>query len=110
MEKGTWKKYDALFLKSEKGPEEWRRIVRMIRAHPIPKHSNCEKSILRAKKNPKLLRQEIIGMIESLFEIETLLKENEDLFLQSFIQIKGIKGDIGEMRTQLKLDAKVVKH
>nr|KUM49348.1 hypothetical protein ABT39_MTgene3897 [Picea glauca] len=34
---------------------------------------------------------------QTLSEIETLLKEYEDLFPQIFTKLKGIKGDLGEM-------------
>lgn len=46
----------------------------------------------------------------TLIDIKTLLKEYEDLFPQSSIAFKGIKGDLGEMNIQLKLDAKIIKH
>jgi hypothetical protein len=37
--------------------------------------------------------------------IEALLKEYEDLFLRSFTEIKGIKGNLGEVKIELKSDA-----
>jgi len=38
-----------------------------------------------------------------------LLKEYVDLFPQNFTEIKGIKGELGEMRIELKPDAKPIK-
>jgi hypothetical protein len=39
-----------------------------------------------------------------------MLREYEDLFLINFLEMKGIKGDLGEMRIELKPDVKLVKH
>ena len=43
-------------------------------------------------------------------EIYSLLQEYEDLFPSSVAYLKGIKGDMGEMRIILNLDARPVKH
>ena len=43
-------------------------------------------------------------------EIFSLLQEYEDLFPSSVADLKGIKGDLREMRIILKPDAKPVKH
>lgn len=43
-------------------------------------------------------------------EIVILLKEYEDLFPSSIVNLRGIKGDIGEMQIILKPDARPVKH
>lgn len=43
-------------------------------------------------------------------EIFGLLREYEDLFPSLVAKLKGIKGDIGEMKNMLKLDAKLVNH
>jgi hypothetical protein len=43
-------------------------------------------------------------------EIQALLREYEDLFPTIFSKLKGIRGDLGEMRIELKPDLKPVKH
>ena len=43
-------------------------------------------------------------------EITSLLKENEDLFPQSFTKLEGIQGDLGKMGIMFKPNAKPVKH
>jgi hypothetical protein len=47
---------------------------------------------------------------KTMTEIQALLQEYEDLFPKSFLELKGIKGELGEMRIELKPDAKPVKH
>ena len=41
--------------------------------------------------------------------ITDLLHEFQDLFPTKFSEIKGIVGDLGDMKTPLKPDAKLVK-
>jgi hypothetical protein len=43
-------------------------------------------------------------------EIQTLLWEYEDLFPIRFLELKGIKGDLGEMRIDLNPESRPVKH
>jgi hypothetical protein len=43
-------------------------------------------------------------------EIHALLWEYEDLFPKSFLELKGIEGDLGEMKIDLKPEAKPIKH
>ena len=43
-------------------------------------------------------------------EFATLLKEYKNIFLQSFTKTKGINKDSGEMKIDLHLQAKLVKH
>jgi hypothetical protein len=43
-------------------------------------------------------------------KIQALLQEYEDLFPTRFLELKGIKGDLGEMKIELKPDSKPVKH
>jgi len=43
-------------------------------------------------------------------KIKALLKEYKDVFPQIFIEVKGIKGQLGEMKIELWLYAKLVKH
>jgi hypothetical protein len=47
---------------------------------------------------------------QTMTEIQAMLQEYEDLFPKSFSELKGIKGDLGEMNIELKPKAKTVKH
>jgi hypothetical protein len=42
-------------------------------------------------------------------KIVDLLHEYQDLFPTAFLEMKGIGGDLGEMKIHLKSDAKLVK-
>ena len=46
---------------------------------------------------------------ETMVKITDLLHQFEDLFLIKFAEMKGILGDLGEMRIPLKLNVKLVK-
>ena len=52
---------------------------------------------------------ETIGMMLLLVKITNLLYEYQDLFPTKFIDMKGIKGPMGEMNINLKADARPVK-
>jgi hypothetical protein len=41
---------------------------------------------------------------QTMTKIQALLREYEDLFPTNFSELKGIKGDLGEMRIELKLN------
>jgi hypothetical protein len=43
-------------------------------------------------------------------EIQAMLQEYEDLFPNISSELKGIKGDLGEVKIEMKLDTKPVKH
>jgi DNA integrity scanning protein DisA with diadenylate cyclase activity len=43
-------------------------------------------------------------------EIQSLLQEYEDLFQNTFLELKGIKGVMGEMKIELKPGSKPVRH
>ena len=45
---------------------------------------------------------------ETMAKIMDLLHEFQDLFLTQFLEMKGILGDLGEMKIMLKPDAKPV--
>jgi hypothetical protein len=38
------------------------------------------------------------------------LREYEDFFLKKFLELKGIKGSMGEMKIELKPSSRLVKH
>jgi hypothetical protein len=42
-------------------------------------------------------------------KIKELVHEYQDLFPTKFIDMKGIKGPVGEMKIPLKVDARLVK-
>lgn len=46
---------------------------------------------------------------ETINQVVDLLKEYQDIFTTSFSKMKGIVDELGEMRIQLKPDAKPVK-
>ena len=50
------------------------------------------------------------GDEQKVFEIAFLLKECNDLFPYKFIEIKGIQGDLGEIKISLNLDVKPIKN
>jgi hypothetical protein len=39
-----------------------------------------------------------------------VLREYEDLFPKTFLELKGIKGAMGEMKIELKLGSNPVRH
>jgi hypothetical protein len=43
-------------------------------------------------------------------EVHSMLWEYEDLFPKMFSEMKGIKGAMGEMKINLKLGSRLVKH
>ena len=43
-------------------------------------------------------------------EIQSLLREYEDLFQKTFLELKGIKGVIGELKIELKIGSNPVRH
>jgi DNA integrity scanning protein DisA with diadenylate cyclase activity len=43
-------------------------------------------------------------------EIQSLLQEYEDLFPKTLLELKGIKGVMGEMKIKLKPGSKAVRH
>ena len=45
-----------------------------------------------------------------MMENESLLQEYEDLFTIKFYDLKGIKGHLGEVKIEWKLDAYPMKH
>ena len=67
------------------------------------------KENIGTEENPKL---DIIGYYwdeETISQIVDLLKEYQDLFPNSFSEMKGIERELGEMKIPLKSDVKPVK-
>jgi hypothetical protein len=47
---------------------------------------------------------------KTMNEVHTLLREYDDLFPKTFLELKGIKGAMGEMKIELKPNSRPVKH
>eukprot|EP00253_Pinus_taeda_P029882 PITA_29882 len=62
------------------------------------------------KEKPKLTSIGDYYDDQTTREIFDMLKEYEDLFPCSFSELKGIKGDLGEMKIALRPNVKLVKH
>jgi hypothetical protein len=62
------------------------------------------------KKTPKLVNVGDCWDTTTIDKIIELLREYQDLFPTKFIDMKGIKGPMGEMRIPLKPDARPFKH
>jgi hypothetical protein len=65
---------------------------------------------IESEEHPKMASIGDYWDEQTMTEIQALLWEYEDLFPKIFSEIKGIKGDLGEMKIELKHDAKPVKH
>jgi hypothetical protein len=65
---------------------------------------------IRTDDKPKLASIGDYWDEQTTKEIFNLLREYEDLFPSSVVELKGIKGDLGEMKIMLKPYAKPVKH
>jgi hypothetical protein len=61
------------------------------------------------KENPKMERIGDYWDEQTLERITELLREYSDLFLATFIEIKRIAGDLGEMKIPLKRDARPIR-
>jgi len=61
------------------------------------------------KDNPKFTNIKHYWNKETIEKIVDLLREYRDLFLNIFSKMKGIVGDIRELRTLLNPDTKIVK-
>ena len=68
-----------------------------------------KKVIIGSPKNPKLANIGDYWDEETVARITDLLHEYQDLFPTNFSEMKGIVGDPGEMKINLKPDAKPVK-
>ena len=61
------------------------------------------------EENPKFASVGEYWDEENMAKITDLLHEFQDLFPTKFFQMKGILGDLGEMKIPLKHDAKQVR-
>ena len=60
-------------------------------------------------KNPKFTNVRYYWDDEALAKITDLLHEYHNIFLTNFSEMRGIVGDLGEMKIPLRLDAKPSK-
>jgi hypothetical protein len=75
----------------------------------IGKSIKIKKFNIGTEETLKLANVEDYWDASTIDKITELLHEYQDLFLTKFIDMKGIKGPMGEMRIPLKPDAKPVK-
>jgi hypothetical protein len=68
-----------------------------------------QKLILEQRNDPKFAQIGDYWDEETIEKIAYLLHEYQDLFPTTFSEMKGIAGELGEMRIPLKPDAKPVK-
>jgi hypothetical protein len=64
----------------------------------------------RSEEHPKMASIVDYWDEQTMTEIQALLREYEDMFPKRFSKLKGIKGDLGEMRIDLKIDVNSIKH
>jgi hypothetical protein len=61
-------------------------------------------------ENPKFAHIEDYWNDETIEKVEDLLQEYQDLFPTTFSGMKGISGDLGEMKIPLKPGANTIRH
>jgi hypothetical protein len=64
---------------------------------------------IETKKNPKFAQIGDYWNDETLEKITYLLHEYEDLFLTTFLEMKGMAGELGEVKIPLKPNSKPVR-
>jgi DNA integrity scanning protein DisA with diadenylate cyclase activity len=58
-----------------------------------------------SKEHPKIASIEDYWDEQTMNDISSLLLEYKDLFPKTFLETKGIKGTMGEMKIELKFDS-----
>jgi hypothetical protein len=61
---------------------------------------NLRKVNIGTKKKPKITMVGDYWDEQTIQEIQSLLREYEDLFPKTFLELKGIKGVMGEMKIE----------
>ena len=74
-------------------------------SHPL----KIRKFNIGTEENPKFANIGGYWDEETMAKIMDILHEFQDLFPTKFSEMKGILGDLGEMRIPLKPDAKLVR-
>ena len=80
-----------------------------ISSEQFMKQLKITKVNIRLEDNPKFANIGDYWDEETVAKITDLLRELEDLFLMKLREMKGIVGDLGEMKISLKPDARPVK-
>ena len=80
-----------------------------IPTDPMNRPLKIRKVNIGTEENPKFASVGDYWDEETMENITDLLHEFQDLFPTKFSKMKGIMGDLGEMKIPLKLDAKPVR-
>ena len=80
-----------------------------ISTDPMNQPLKIRKFNIGAEDNPKFSSVGDYWDEETMEKIMDLLHEFQDLFPTKFLKMKGILGDLGEMKIPLKPDAKLVR-
>ena len=76
---------------------------------PMTQPLNIKKVNVGTEENLKFASVGDYWDEETMTKITDLLHEFQDMFPTKFSEMKGILGDLGEMKIPLKLDAKLVR-
>ena len=80
-----------------------------ILTDPMSQPLNIRKVNIQVEENPKFLSVGDYWDEETMAKITDLLHEFQDLFPPKFSEMKGILGDLGEMKIPLKPNAKPIR-
>ena len=80
-----------------------------IPTDPMNQPLNIRKVNIEMEENPKFTSVGAYWDEETMEKIMDLLHEFQDLFLTKFLEMKGILGDLGEMKILLNPDAKPIR-
>ena len=97
-----------LYFEETKGERDIKEEPTIEGIHLLPLRT--KKVNIGTEDKPKLATIGDYWDEQTTKEIFSLLKEYEDLFPSSIADLKGIKGEMGEMWIILKPDARPVKH
>ena len=76
---------------------------------PMSEPLKIRKVNIGIEENPKFASVGDYWDEETMARIMNLLHEFQYLFLTKLLEMKGILGDLGEMKVPLKIDAKLVR-
>ena len=97
-----------LYFEETEGERDIKEEPTMEGIHLLP--LRIKKVNIGIEEKPKLATIGDYWDEQTTKEIFSLLKEYEEFFPSSVEDLKGIRGDMGEMRIILKPDARPVKH
>jgi hypothetical protein len=96
-----------------KETEGTREIQDTIPSHTCSSYNHplkLQKVNIGSEEHPKIASIGDYWDEKTMNEVQSLLREYEDLFPKTFSELKGIKGAMGEMKIELKPDSKPMKH